>query len=150
MRLVIQRVKKASVQIGDAVTASINTGFLVLIGIEDEDTEEDGTYCVQKLCAMRVFSDAEGKMNLDIKQVNGELLLVSQFTLHASTKKGNRPSFIKAARPEKAIPLYEKFISECNLNLGKECKTGTFGADMQVTLTNDGPVTIILDSKNRE
>lgn len=150
MRLVIQRVKKASVEIDNEIISDIGLGFLVLLGIEDEDTEDDVLYCVQKLSAMRIFSDHEGKMNLDLKQIDGELMVVSQFTLHASTKKGNRPSFIKAARPEKAIPLYEKFISEATTALGKTVKSGRFGADMAISLINDGPVTIILDSKNRE
>ena len=150
MRLVIQRVKQAAVSIGGQLHAGIQQGFLVLLGIENEDQEEDMHYLCAKLCGIRVFSDAEGKMNLDIKQVDGDLLIVSQFTLHASTKKGNRPSFIKAARPEQAIDLYEKFISETGRLLGKPCKTGVFGADMQVELINDGPVTILMDSKNRE
>lgn len=150
MRLVIQRVNKAQVEIEGVEAVPIGAGLLVLLGIEDLDTDEDLDYCVQKLCNMRIFSDVEGKMNLDIKQVNGELLIVSQFTLHASTKKGNRPSFIKAARPEKAIPIYNQFIRACNQILGKTCKTGQFGANMQVTLVNDGPVTIVLDSKNKE
>lgn len=150
MRLVIQRVKKASVEIGGLIHSEINTGLLVLLGIEEADDENDLLYCVQKLCQMRIFSDADGKMNLDIKQAGGDILIVSQFTLHAQTKKGNRPSFIKAARPEQAIPLYEKFIAETALQLGKPCKSGVFGADMGVLLLNDGPVTIILDSKNRE
>ncbi len=148
--MVIQRVTSSSVNIDGQEHASIAQGFLVLLGIEDEDTTEDVNYLVTKLCNMRIFSDAEGKMNLDIKQVNGELLVVSQFTLHASTKKGNRPSFIKAARPEKAIPLYEQFISETTLALGKPVKSGAFGADMKVELVNDGPVTILMDSKNKE
>lgn len=150
MRLVIQRVTSASVNIDGQEHASIAQGFMVLLGIEDEDTTEDINYLVTKLCNMRIFSDTEGKMNLDIKQVNGELLVVSQFTLHASTKKGNRPSFIKAARPEKAIPLYEQFISETTLAIGKPVKSGSFGADMKVGLVNDGPVTILMDSKNKE
>jgi D-tyrosyl-tRNA(Tyr) deacylase len=150
MRLVIQRTLKASVTTDGKLYSSIPRGLLVLLGIEDEDAEEDILYLVQKLCNMRIFSDADGKMNLDIKQINGDLLIVSQFTLHASTKKGNRPSFIKAARPEKAIPLYEKFISEAQIQLGKVLQTGIFGADMQIELINDGPVTVILDSKNRE
>lgn len=150
MRAVIQRVSKASVSIHGQLHASIGKGFLVLLGIEEADTNEDVSWLSAKLCQMRVFSDTEGKMNLDLKQVDGELLVVSQFTLHASTKKGNRPSFIKAARPEKAIPLYEQFIKECRLLLGKEIRTGEFGADMQVELVNDGPVTILMDSKNRE
>jgi D-aminoacyl-tRNA deacylase len=150
MRLVIQRTKEASVKIEGSIHSEIKMGFLVLLGIEDEDTEEDLSYLVQKLCGMRVFSDTEGKMNLDIKHIDGDILVVSQFTLHASTKKGNRPSFIKAARPDKAIPLYEKFIKEVALALGKPCLSGVFGADMEVSLINDGPVTIILDSKNKE
>lgn len=150
MRLVIQRVKKAGVEIEGKLLSSIQKGFLVLLGIENEDMEEDVLYLVNKLCNMRVFADNEGKMNLDIHQIDGEILVVSQFTLHASTKKGTRPSFIKAARPEHAIPLYEKFILEINKTMSKSCKTGQFGADMQVQLINDGPVTIILDSKNKE
>lgn len=150
MRLVIQRVTKASVNIEGEEHASVRQGLLVLLGIEDEDTKEDVNYLVTKLCNMRIFSDAEGKMNLDIKQINGDVLVVSQFTLHAATKKGNRPSFIKAARPEKAIPLYEAFISETALTLGKQVKSGTFGADMKVELVNDGPVTILMDSKTKE
>jgi len=150
MRLVIQRVSEAQVSIAGLIHASVKAGFLVLLGIEGEDTEEDVAYLVQKLCSMRIFPDADGKMNLDLKQIDGELLVVSQFTLHASTKKGNRPSFIKAARPEKAIPLYERFLAEASVLSGKPCKAGLFGADMKVALTNDGPVTIILDSKNKE
>lgn len=150
MRLVIQRVTKASVNIERQLHAAISKGLLVLLGIEEEDTEEDILYLVAKLCSLRIFSDSEGKMNLDIRQVTGEILIVSQFTLHASTKKGNRPSFIKAARPEKAIPLYERFILEAAKGLGKPCKTGEFGASMEVELINNGPVTIILDSKNKE
>lgn len=150
MRLVLQRVKKAGVSINNTPHASINEGFLILVGIENEDTNEDIDWLCSKVCSMRVFADSEGKLNLDIKQTNGEILIVSQFTLHASTKKGNRPSFIKAARPEVAIPIYEKFISATEKLLGKPCKTGQFGADMQIELINDGPVTIILDSKNKE
>lgn len=150
MRLVIQRVKSVEVNINNTVFSSIKTGFLTLVGIEEEDNNEDAEWLAQKLCAMRVFSDADGKMNLDIKQVNGDILLVSQFTLHASTKKGNRPSFIKAARPEKAIPLYEYLIKEIEKIMGKPIKTGQFGADMQISLINDGPVTIVMDSKNKE
>ncbi len=150
MRLVIQRVIRASVTIENKEYSSIKKGLLVLIGIEEADNEEDISWLSSKLCNMRIFSDEEGKMNLDIKQINGEVLLVSQFTLHASTKKGNRPSIIKAARPEKAIPLYEKFISEMNKLIAIPIRTGVFGADMLIELINDGPVTIILDSKNRE
>ncbi len=150
MRLIIQRVKSASVTIENAVFSSINSGLMVLVGIEDADDEKDSDWLVQKLINMRIFSDSEGKMNLSVKEINGEVLVVSQFTLHASTQKGNRPSFIKAARPEKAIPLYENFIKKLNLELGKECKTGIFGADMKVELINDGPVTIFIDSKSKE
>jgi len=123
---------------------------MVLAGIENNDDETDGDWLIQKLVNMRIFSDAEGKMNLSVKESNGEILVVSQFTLHASTQKGNRPSFIRAARPEKAIPLYENFIKKLNAELGKSCKTGVFGTDMKVELINDGPVTIFIDSKNRE
>ena len=150
MRLVIQRVSSAQVTIEGKIYSSIDAGLLVLIGIEEEDSEEDITYLSTKLCNMRIFSDTEGKMNLDVKQINGEILVVSQFTLHASNKKGNRPSFIKAARPEKAIPLYEKFLSETALALNKAVKSGDFGADMKVSLVNDGPVTIVMDSKIKE
>lgn len=150
MRLVIQRVKNASVTIENVPFSSITGGLMVLVGIEDADDEKDSDWLVQKLINMRIFSDADGKMNLSVKDMNGDILVVSQFTLHASTQKGNRPSFIKAARPEKAIPLYENFIKKLNLELGKECKTGVFGADMKVELINDGPVTIFIDSKNKE
>ncbi|MCE3226766.1 MAG: D-tyrosyl-tRNA(Tyr) deacylase [Bacteroidetes bacterium] len=150
MRLIVQRASEASVTIEGKQTATISRGFLILAGIEDEDTPEDISWLVSKVCQMRIFSDNEGKMNLDIKQIHGDILLVSQFTLHASTKKGNRPSFIKAARPEKAIPLYEKLITEFNTVLGKIIQTGEFGADMKVTLVNDGPVTIFIDSKIKE
>ncbi len=150
MRLVIQRVSEASVKIEGRLHATISSGLLVLLGIEEEDAEEDLNYLVQKLCSLRIFSDTEGKMNLDVKQLGGEILIVSQFTLYASAKKGNRPSFIKAARPEKAIPLYELFISTTSDALGKPCKGGVFGADMKVALINDGPVTILMDSKSKE
>lgn len=150
MRLVIQRVKSASVTIENAVYSSINKGLLVLVGIEDADDEKDLDWLVQKLMSLRIFPDAEGKMNLSVKEVEGEILVVSQFTLHASTQKGNRPSFIKAARPEKAIPLYETFIKKLNTESVNKIKTGVFGADMQVELINDGPVTIFIDSKNKE
>jgi D-tyrosyl-tRNA(Tyr) deacylase len=150
MKLVIQRVNKASVTINESVFSSIRAGLLVLIGIEDTDDESDVDWLTGKLINMRIFSDAEGKMNLSVKETGGEILLISQFTLHASTKKGNRPSFIKAARPEKAIPLYESFIKKAGVELGKNCKTGSFGADMKVELINDGPVTIVIDSKVKE
>lgn len=150
MRLVIQRIKQASVKIGGAIFSDVNSGFLVFVGIEEEDNSEDVIWLASKVCSMRVFTDEMGKMNLDIKQMNGDVLLVSQFTLHASTKKGNRLSFIKAAHPEKAIPLYESLIKEIEKLLGKPIKTGQFGADMEIALINDGPVTITIDSKNRE
>ena len=150
MRLVIQRVNKASVTIDNLVHSTIGMGCLVLIGIEEADDENEVNWLAGKLINMRIFSDSDGKMNLSVKEINGEVLVVSQFTLHASTKKGNRPSFIKAARPEKAIPLYENFIMRCELELGNKIKTGVFGADMKVELVNDGPVTVFVDSKVRE
>lgn len=149
MRIVIQRVLSASVKINDVVFSNIGQGLLVFLGIEEEDNENDILYLSQKLVGIRIFSDEEGKMNLDVKQINGDILIVSQFTLMADTKKGNRPSYIKAARPEKAIPLYEKFISETEKLVQKPCKTGQFGADMKIELINDGPVTIIIDSKSK-
>lgn len=150
MRFVIQRVSEASVKIEGIVFSSIQQGFLVLVGIEETDTKEDADWLCCKLAALRVFSDDEGKMNLSLQDINGEVLLVSQFTLFASTKKGNRPSFIKSARPEQAIPLYEYCIQQLNSLLTNPCKTGQFGADMKISLVNDGPVTILMDSKNKE
>lgn len=150
MRLVIQRVEQAEVHIQNQLLSSIKKGLLIFAGIEEEDNDDDIQWLASKVCSMRLFADEEGKMNLDVKQVNGNILLVSQFTLHAITKKGNRPSFIKAARPEKAIPIYEKFIKTLELMLEKAIPTGEFGADMQIKLINDGPVTIIMDSKVRE
>lgn len=150
MRAVVQRVARASVNINTVAHATIGRGLLILLGIEDDDNKEDVDYLVSKICRMRIFSDEEGKMNLDAQQIGGEFLIISQFTLHASTKKGNRPSFIKAARPEKAIPLYESFLSEMTLQHGSPVKCGVFGADMQVELVNDGPVTIWMDSKQKE
>lgn len=150
MRLVIQRVSQASVTVENQITGAINQGLLVLLGIEQADSEEDSDWLIQKLIQMRIFSDEEGKMNCSLQDIEGELLVVSQFTLHASTKKGNRPSFIAAARPEQAIPLYESFIQKAALQLGKKVEAGIFGADMKVALINDGPVTITIDSKNRE
>lgn len=150
MRLVIQRVSEASVTIDQSVVGKIAQGLLVLLGIEDADTPEDVDWLVGKLVQMRIFGDAEGKMNLSLMDIDGDLLVVSQFTLHASTKKGNRPSFIQAARPEKAIPLYELFKQKASEAMGKPMQSGKFGADMKVALVNDGPVTIIIDSKNRE
>lgn len=149
MIAVIQRVSQASVTIDSIVKGQISTGFLILLGITHTDTQEDIEWLSKKIVGLRVFGDEEGKMNLDISAVNGNILLISQFTLHASTKKGNRPSFIEAARPEVAIPLYEKMIDQLTQDLGKVIETGEFGADMKVALLNDGPVTIIIDSKNR-
>jgi D-tyrosyl-tRNA(Tyr) deacylase len=147
MRIVIQRVSEASVKIEGKIISAIDKGFLVLLGIETEDTSADADYLIQKLINLRVFSDAEGKMNLSLTDVNGELLIVSQFTLHAATKKGNRPSYIKAARPEQAIPLYEYFLSKTKSQFNGKVLSGEFGADMKVALVNDGPVTILIDSK---
>jgi D-aminoacyl-tRNA deacylase len=149
MIAVVQRVSAASVAISGAVKGQIEKGFLVLLGITHTDTPEDLDWLAKKIVGLRVFGDHEGKMNLDLKTVGGNVLLVSQFTLHANTKKGNRPSFIEAARPETAIPLYQKMIEKLSLELEKPIETGEFGADMQVSLCNDGPVTIIIDSKNR-
>ncbi len=150
MRAVIQRVSEASVKIEGILKGKINSGLLVLLGIEELDNAEDIEWLSGKICRLRIFSDENGVMNLSVQEVNGEVLLISQFTLHASTKKGNRPSYIKAARPEVAIPLYEAFIKQLEKKLGKPIQTGEFGADMKVSLINDGPVTIIIDSKNKE
>ena len=148
MRVVIQRVSGASVTINGAVRSAIGNGFLVLLGIETEDTPDDAEWLSGKVAQLRIFGDEQGHMNKDIKEVDGDILVVSQFTLHAAYKKGNRPSFIKAARPEQAIPLYEYFVSRLYEKLGKPVQTGEFGADMKVALVNDGPVTIVMDSKN--
>ena len=150
MRAVIQRVTRARVHIDGQLRSQIQQGLLILLGIEEQDDDEDIEWLCGKIFRMRIFSDSQGLMNLSLEEINGELLLISQFTLHASTKKGNRPSFIRAARPEQAIPLYEKMIKALELNLKKKIGTGIFGADMQVELLNDGPVTIIIDSKNKE
>jgi len=150
MRIVIQRVSEANVLINQQERRSIKRGFMILIGITHKDTIEDITWLVQKISKLRVFADAEGVMNLNINEVNGEVLLISQFTLHASTKKGNRPSYIEAAKPDIAIPLYKEFIKQLSSELNNQLLTGEFGADMQVQLTNDGPVTILIDSKNKE
>jgi D-tyrosyl-tRNA(Tyr) deacylase len=150
MRIVIQRVTEASVTVDEKITGIIGTGLLVLMGVEDADTDEDISWLSNKIVNLRIFNDAEGVMNLGIKDVNGDILLVSQFTLHANTKKGNRPSYIKASKPDIAIPMYEKMIRQLETDLGKKVQTGIFGADMKVKLLNDGPVTIIIDSKNRE
>jgi D-tyrosyl-tRNA(Tyr) deacylase len=150
MRLVIQRVAEASVTVDGVVTGAINRGLLVLVGVEDADTDEDIEWLSAKLVNLRIFDDADGVMNLSVKDTGGDILLVSQFTLHASTKKGNRPSYIRASKPDIAIPLYEKMIAQLTADLEKEIQTGIFGADMKVRLLNDGPVTIIMDSKNKE
>ena len=144
MKLVVQRVSNAKVEINNKVNGSINKGFLVLLGVTHEDTEETADYLCAKLCNLRVFDDEEGKMNLSLKDINGELLIVSQFTLYADCKKGNRPSFINAAQPDKANLLYEYFIKKCK-EAGFNVQTGIFGAEMKVSLLNDGPVTIILE-----
>jgi D-tyrosyl-tRNA(Tyr) deacylase len=150
MRVVLQRVASASVTIEDKIVGEIQKGILVLVGIEDADTQEDIDWLVTKITQLRIFGDDNGVMNLSVEEVNGDVLVVSQFTLHAATKKGNRPSYIKAARPEVAIPMYEKFVNTLENKLGKKIPTGIFGADMKVALLNDGPVTIIIDSKNKE
>lgn len=150
MRAVIQRVSRASVSISGTLRSSIKQGMLILLGIEETDSQEDIEWLSGKISRLRIFNDTEGVMNLPVTEINGDCLVVSQFTLHASTKKGNRPSYIKAARPETAIPLYEKFISQLSIDTGKEIKTGEFGAMMDVEMVNDGPVTIIIDSRNRE
>jgi D-aminoacyl-tRNA deacylase len=149
MIAVIQRVATASVTIGGSVKSSIAKGLLVLVGIEDADNQDDIQWLASKIVNLRIFNDDQDVMNLSVKDVDGEILLVSQFTLHASTKKGNRPSYIKASKPEVAIPMYKKFITELAENLGKAVHTGEFGADMKVHLLNDGPVTIIIDTKNK-
>lgn len=150
MIAVIQRVRKASVEIAEKEHASIAAGLLVLLGITHSDEQFDAEWLSAKICTLRIFSDEAGKMNRSLSEINGELLVVSQFTLFASTKKGSRPSFMEAARPEHAIPLYEQFITACETQLNQKIKTGIFGADMQVALINDGPVTILIDSKNKQ
>ena len=149
MKTVIQRVSSASVTIDSKIVAEIQIGLLVLIGIEDADNQEDINWLCQKIANLRIFGDENEVMNLSIKDCNGEIIVVSQFTLQASTKKGNRPSYIKAAKPEVAIPLYEQFVAQLEKELGKKVHTGFFGADMKVSLLNDGPVTITIDSKNK-
>lgn len=148
MRVVIQRTKEASVSIGNEITGKISHGFVLLVGIEESDAAEDVDYLVRKISKLRIFEDEAGKMNLSLDQVNGEILSISQFTLHANTKKGNRPSFIEAARPETAIPLYDQFNQKLK-DAGFKVVTGEFGADMQISLVNDGPVTILIDSKEK-
>ncbi|AZJ36891.1 D-aminoacyl-tRNA deacylase [Tenacibaculum singaporense] len=150
MKIVIQRVSKASVTIEGEKVAEIQNGLLILLGIINEDTQEDIKWLSNKVTNLRVFNDDEGVMNNSIKDIDGDIITVSQFTLHASTKKGNRPSYIKAAKPDVAIPLYEKFVQQLEVDLGKKVQTGQFGADMKVELLNDGPVTIIIDSKDKK
>ncbi len=150
MRIVLQRVSEASVKIDGSVKGSIENGILILLGIESTDSELDADWIISKISGLRIFSDKEGKMNLSIQQIKGSFLVISQFTLFASTKKGNRPSYIQAARPEQAIPLYEYFVSNLKSESNLVVETGVFGADMKVSLVNDGPVTISIDSKNRE
>lgn len=150
MRAVIQRVAKAGVTIEGTINGAINTGLLVLLGIEDADGEEDIKWLSNKIVNLRIFNDEAGVMNRSVGEVNGDVLLISQFTLYASTKKGNRPSYIKASKPELAVPLYQKMIAQLKTDLGKDIVTGIFGADMKVELLNDGPVTIIIDTKQKE
>jgi len=150
MRAVIQRVSQASVEVEGRLIAEIASGLLILLGIESEDTQEDLEWLAGKIAKLRIFSDADDLMNLSVRDIEGDVIVVSQFTLHAATKKGNRPSFIKAAKPEIAIPMYEKFVFQLEKELGRKVQTGEFGADMKVRLVNDGPVTIFIDSKNRE
>jgi D-tyrosyl-tRNA(Tyr) deacylase len=150
MRIVIQRVSEASVKVGGEIISSIKKGILVLVGIEDADNQEDIGWLTTKIVQLRIFDDENGVMNLSVKDIGGEIIVVSQFTLHASTKKGNRPSYIRASKPDFAIPMYEKFITSIENALGKKVGTGKFGAMMDVSLVNDGPVTIIIDSKNKD
>ena len=150
MRIVIQKVKEASVSVENQVISAIKKGLLVLVGIENADTQEDIDYLVKKIVQLRVFGDENGVMNLSVKDVGGEIIVVSQFTLHANTKKGNRPSYIRAAKPDFSIPMYEKFVDAMESSLGKKVGTGEFGAKMDVALINDGPVTIIIDSKQKD
>lgn len=150
MRAVIQRVSEASVTVNENITGTIKTGLLVLLGIEDADTSEDIEWLSNKIVNLRVFNDDQGVMNISVKDIDGEILLVSQFTLHASSKKGNRPSYIRASKPDVAIPMYEQMIGQLEKDLCKKIQTGIFGADMKVKLLNDGPVTIIIDTKLRE
>lgn len=150
MRILIQRVKSASVSINNEIHSSISKGLLILVGIEESDNQEDIDWLCKKASQLRIFDDEKGVMNLSVKDINGEVLIVSQFTLHAKTAKGNRPSYIKAAKPEISIPLYEKFCAGMQELIEKEVKTGVFGADMQISLINDGPVTIWMDSKEKD
>lgn len=150
MKAVIQRVSKASVEINNNIVATINSGLLILIGIEEADSHEDIDWLISKIANLRIFGDENDVMNLSLKDIDGDVIVVSQFTLHALTKKGNRPSYIKAAKPDIAIPLYKNFVAQMELEIGKKVQTGQFGADMKVSLINDGPVTILIDTKNKE
>ena len=150
MRVVIHRVLHASVKIEDKISGKIRTGLLILLGIEETDTHEDTVWLAGKIIRLRIFSDSGGVMNLSVKEINGEILVISQFTLHASTKKGNRPSYIKAAKPEIAIPIYNQFLDQLTTELGKPVQSGVFGAMMEVSLVNDGPVTLVMDTKRKE
>ena len=150
MRVIIQRVSEASVTVNQKIISKIGKGFMILLGIEHEDTEADILWLCKKIGNLRIFGDENGLMNISIKNINGSIIVISQFTLHASTKKGNRPSFIRAAKPNIAIPLYEKFVQQLAFTIEKPVLTGEFGADMKVALVNDGPVTIFIDSKNKE
>jgi D-tyrosyl-tRNA(Tyr) deacylase len=150
MKTVIQRVSQASVTIDSKIVANIQKGLLVLVGIEDLDTQEDINWLSQKIVNLRIFGDENEVMNLSVKDIDGDIIVVSQFTLHALTKKGNRPSYIKASKPEIAIPMYENFVQQLEIELDKKVQTGVFGADMKVALLNDGPVTLLIDSKNKE
>lgn len=150
MRAILQRVSQASVRVGGELVSEIGTGLLILLGIEEADTQEDIEWLGRKIANLRIFNDSDGMMNKSIREVEGDALVVSQFTLHAAIKKGNRPSYIKAAKPTTAIPRYEAFVKQLEINLGRSVGTGIFGADMQVSLLNDGPVTIIIDTKNKE
>ena len=150
MKAVIQRVSQSSVTISNEIVAQIQQGLLVLVGIEDTDNQQDINWLTSKIANLRIFADENEVMNLSLKDIDGEMIVVSQFTLHALTKKGNRPSYIKASKPEIAIPLYESFVNQMEIELGKKIQTGKFGADMKVSLVNDGPVTIIIDTKNKE
>lgn len=150
MRVVIQRVSQASVSVDKKITGQISSGLLVLLGVEDADTDEDIQWLSNKIVNLRIFNDDAGVMNKSVMETDGDILLVSQFTLHASTKKGNRPSYVKASKPDVAIPMYEKMIAQLEKDLNKKIQTGIFGADMKVELLNDGPVTIVIDTKNKE
>jgi D-tyrosyl-tRNA(Tyr) deacylase len=149
LKIVIQRVSQASVTIDSKIVADIQKGLLILVGIEDADSQEDINWLCQKIANLRIFGDENELMNLSVKDIDGDIIVVSQFTLHAQTKKGNRPSYIKASKPDIAIPMYENFVQQLEIELGKKVQTGVFGADMKVALLNDGPVTIVIDSKNK-